>query len=150
VKLRNEEFIVNQSTGETVYNSKTYATKVKDTETFYMVFLEFIGPLFGVKSLIHRKILDSLCNIAEFNTGKVLLTSATRKAICDKLEIGGQTFNNALVKLKKLGLLHGERGQFELNPKIFWKGTTDQRRKLLREQGLELNIKFKADELQEN
>jgi hypothetical protein len=46
--------------------------------------------------------------------------------------------NFILRLLKKLGLISGEKGKFQINPQIFWKGDTKTRR----EKNEELKITF--------
>ena len=73
--------------------------------------------------------------IAEYNTGRVLITSDVRKEICQLLQISTQQVTNSLASLKKIGLIKGERGTYYLNPLVYWKGTNDSRNSLLREDG---------------
>lgn len=129
------------STGEVITIEKTYSTKV-NADKFYMIFIEHMSSLFGIKSAADRKVLDSLCKLAEFNTGKVLITSGRRREICEDLEIASQTFSNSLNSLRRLGLITGKDGDYELNPLVFWKGTTDARNRLIKEQKLEITIKY--------
>lgn len=131
--------------GKVTHQVKSFNTKTK-SDKFYMTFIEHVSPLFNISSPVERKVLDVLCCGAEFNIGKVIISSERRTEICDTLGISHQTFNNTLVKLKKLKMISGERGVYEINPMIFWRGTTDEREKLLKNGGLELRIKFNYDE----
>ncbi len=140
--LKNET-IVTGADGKVMITQKSFNTKVTP-DKFYMTFIEHISPLFNLKSPLARRILDIFCCKAEFNTGKVTIPSGVREEICTSLNISLQTFNNTIQKLKKSGLISGERGIYEINPNIFWKGTTDQRDKILREGGLELKIKYQT------
>jgi hypothetical protein len=147
-KLKNEEVITTPD-GRQIVTVKSFNSRTT-TDKFYMTFIEHVSPLFKINSPVERKVLDVLCCGAEFNTGKVIISSARRDEICNSLAINKQTFNNTIVKLKKAKLISGDRGVYEINPNIFWKGTTDQREKLLREGGIELNIKFRMDEEETN
>lgn len=60
-----------------------------------------------------------MCQNAEFDTGKVSLTTQKRKDLCEKLQITPQTLSNALTSLKKSNLVHGKNGEFQINPQIF-------------------------------
>jgi hypothetical protein len=124
--------VLDPQTGEIVKyeSSKTYKEKIS-SENFYMVFLDYMAPLLKIKSHITRHVLDKLCQLAEFNSGKVSLSTGNRKEICDQLEINSQQFSKALKQLKELNLIDGESGMFTINPYIFWKGDQSIRRQEL-------------------
>lgn len=124
--------VLDPQTGEIVKyeSSKTYKEKIS-SENFYMVFLDYMTPLLKIKSHITRHVLDKLCQLAEFNSGKVSLSTGNRKEICDQLEINSQQFSKALKQLKELNLIDGEAGMFTINPYIFWKGDQSIRRQEL-------------------
>lgn len=124
--------VLDPQTGEIVKyeSSKTYKEKI-NSENFYMVFLDYMTPLLKIKSHITRHVLDKLCQLAEFNSGKVSLSTGNRKEICDQLEINSQQFSKALKQLKELNLIDGESGMFTINPYIFWKGDQSIRRQEL-------------------
>lgn len=124
--------VLDPQTGEIVKyeSSKTYKEKIS-SENFYMVFLDYMTPLLKIKSHITRHVLDKLCQLAEFNSGKVSLSTGNRKEICDQLEINSQQFSKALKQLKELNLIDGESGMFTINPYIFWKGDQSIRRQEL-------------------
>jgi hypothetical protein len=124
--------VLDPQTGEIVKyeSSKTYKEKI-NSENFYMVFLDYMAPLLKIKSHITRHVLDKLCQLAEFNSGKVSLSTGNRKEICDQLEINSQQFSKALKQLKELNLIDGESGMFTINPYIFWKGDQSIRRQEL-------------------
>lgn len=144
-KLKHETFEINEK-GEVITTSKSYSIKTS-SEAFYMIFIDHMAWFFKISCITDIRILAKMCSMAEFNTGKVRITSQDRKEILDSLiGITTQNFSHSLNRLKKGGLITGDKGSYEINPKIFWKGTTDQRNKLLKEQGLEINIKFKLDE----
>ena len=145
-KLRHIEERVDTATGEIRTITKTFSVKSKNKEDFFMVFLSGLNAISSLSRPSDIKVLAILCSNAEFNTGKVKLTSADRKEATDRLGIKSQSFSNSLKRLRDVGLLEGERGEYEINPQCFWKGTTDERNKLLRERSAELILKFKCDE----
>lgn len=124
--------VLNPETGELMQyeTSKTYKEKI-NSDNFYMVFLDYMAPLFKIKSHITRQVLDKLCQMAEFNTGKVTVSTSDRKELCDSIEINAQQFSRALKQLKDLNLITGDSGSFKINPEIFWKGDQNIRRKEL-------------------
>jgi len=141
MKLKNTEEVVNVDTGEVQTITKTYNIKTS-TEEFFMTFINSMSGLFNIHNGTDRKVLDQLCKRVEFNSNIVYLTTSRRREIEGKLNITKQTLSNSLASLKKLKIISGNSGEYELNPFIFWKGTTDERSKLIKNGGLELKIKF--------
>ena len=62
------------------------------------------------------------------------------------LAIKPQAFTNSLSRLKEAKLLTGDRGEYEINPQYFWKGTTDERAKLLKNRSAQLLLKYDIDD----
>ena len=121
---------------------KTYTRKV-ETESFYMTFIDYIAPLFNLKSDAAKNVLNWMCCHAEYNTGKVQLTTNQRDLACMELGMKSNSLSNHLKKLKDLSLISGEKGDFMINPQIFWKGDTITRDKLLKNN--EIKIIFKLE-----
>ena len=121
---------------------KTYTRKV-ETESFYMTFIDYIAPLFNLKSDAAKNVLNWMCCHAEYNTGKVQLTTNQRDLACMELGMKSNSLSNHLKKLKDLSLISGEKGDFIINTQIFWKGDTITRDKLLKNN--EIKIIFKLE-----
>ena len=134
---------VDTSTGEILEytTEKTYTRKI-ESEAFYMTFINYVAPIFKLKSDTAKNILIWMCNHAEYNTGKVELTTKKRVIACSELEISSNTLTNNLKKLKDLNLISGEKGDFIINPQIFWKGDTITRNKLLKDEGIKIIFKI--------
>lgn len=135
---------VDLSTGEIVQcdTTKTYTRKI-ESESFYMTFIDYIAPLYNLKSDAAKNVLNWMCCHAEYNTGKVQLTTNQRDLACEELGMKSNSLSNHLKKLKDLKLIEGERGDFIINPQIFWKGDTVTRDKMLRDN--EIKIIFKLE-----
>lgn len=121
--LTQEREIVDSQTGEIlrVECRKTFKEKV-DSEKFYMVFVDYVSPIYKLKGEAPRKLLDWLCVNAAFNTGKVELTTKKRIEIQESLGLHKNTIINALKKLIEAGLVTEDKGEIQINPEIFWKG----------------------------
>jgi hypothetical protein len=137
---------VNTGTGEVTTIEKTFTVSSKNSEEFYITFLSGMNAVCELARPSDIKVLSILCTKAVFNTGRVALTPKDRKEIIDKLGIKPQSFSNSINRLKTAGLLSGDRGEYIINPQHFWKGTTDERNKLLREKRIDLLFKYKIDE----
>ena len=144
-KLRHIEETLDTTTGEVKTITKTFSVKSKTKEDFFILFLTGLNAICSLSRPSDIKILAIFCSKAEFNTGKVRLTATDRKEIMDKLKIKPQSFSNSLKRLKDNGLLEGSRGAYEINPQCFWKGTTDERNRLLRERSADLLLKFRDE-----
>jgi hypothetical protein len=133
---------INAETGELIEVTveKSYSIKNVNVDNFYMTFIENMSGYFKLKSAIDIKVLTKFCCMAEFNTGVVNLTTKLRQETCELLQITTQQLTNSISKLKTKGFLTGEKGTYTVNPKVFWKGTTQEREKLLKSGTLTFNI----------
>lgn len=137
--------IVDVATGELVKvdTQKTFTEKISP-DNFYMTFIGYMSPLFNLHSDVARSILDWMCMRAEYNSGVVDLSTSKRQKMCSDLSITSNQVTNNLKKLKELGLITGEKGEFTINPEIFWKGDTKTRQQVL--EGKSLKVSFELVE----
>lgn len=112
-----------------------------------MTFIGYMSPLFNLHSDVARSILDWMCMRAEYNSGVVDLSASKRQKMCQDLSITSNQVTNNLRKLKELGLITGEKGEFTINPEIFWKGDTKTRQQVL--EGKSLKVSFEIVDNQE-
>lgn len=140
-----EKIYVDPETGEEVKleTSKVYSERVKE-DSFYMTFIDFVAPLYKLSSESARKLLSWMCEHAEYNTGRISLAAGDRLKIASTFGISNNTITNSLASLKKLGLISGSKGVFEINPQIFWKGDLTMRKRLLKDK--DFKVKFIIDE----
>jgi len=145
-KLRHKEEIIDGQTGEVKTITKTFSVKVKNKEEFYFTFLSGLNAICNLSRPNDIKVLALMCAKAEFNTGIVALSAGDRREITAKLGFSNQSFSNSIRRLKEAGLMSGERGDYEINPHYFWKGTTDERNRLLRDKKIDITLKYKIDD----
>jgi hypothetical protein len=126
-----------------VDTQKTFTEKISP-DNFYMTFIGYMSPLFNLHSDVARSILDWMCMRAEYNSGVVDLSTSKRQKMCSDLSITSNQVTNNLKKLKELGLITGEKGEFTINPEIFWKGDTKTRQQVL--EGKSLKVSFELVE----
>ena len=143
-RLKNETVNYSKETGEIFTTSKSFSVKI-DQDNFYMSYIENMSGFFNLKSAIDIKVLTKFCIIAEFNTGKVVLSPAERKEINEFLGISTQQLTNSISSLKKNNLITGEKGSYIINPIVFWKGNNDTRNDLIKNKKLSLNIEFENE-----
>lgn len=135
--------IVDCDTGEikVIESQKVFSKKVKN-DNFYFTFIDFIAPLFRLRSDSAKTLLVWLCTNAEFNTGIVRLTADDRRQLCETLNMSNNAITNCLKKLKDLNLISGQDGKFTINPQIFWKGEMSVRDKLLQSEDIQIIFKL--------
>ena len=133
--------IINCETGEVkmIDSSKVFTTKVS-SDSFYMTFIDYLSPIFKLKSDVTKSILVWLCKHAEFNSGVVSLSSSDRKTICTELNTTNSTISSSLKKLVVLKLISGEGGKYTINPQVFWKGDLKAREKLLNSENVQITF----------
>lgn len=141
-----EETHLDKSTGEVTIVQKAYSVKSSTPEEFFLTFLSGVNAIQKLTRPSDLKVLSILCSRAEYNTGQVSITSTDRKEIMEQLGINSpQSFTNSIARLKKEKLVSGERGSFIVNPEYFWKGTTNERNKVLKDKTFDLFINFKHE-----
>lgn len=139
--------VLDKETGEicTIETSKTWSSKVHDTESFYMVFVNWISLEYQIKSTVAKSILTWMLTNAEYNTGRVLLTTMERSELCKLYGITNNALSIYLKQLKDLNLITGSKGTFFINPEIFWKGELSVRNKLLKDGNITFTISIDQD-----
>ena len=139
---------VNQETGEVIEQTtkKVYRSKIENPEHFIRMFAEHAAIFYGLKPDTAKIVLVWLSQNADWNTGKVLLTTSRREQLCKELQIKPQTLSNALCALKKQKCITGEKGEFIINPHLFWKGSDESKRELLQNKDLQITFEFVESE----
>ena len=142
VKKYNEEGILMDESIEKVTSVKTSA------DTFYMVFINFIGWMYKIKSGAVLQVLMKLAAMADYNTGEVLMSGSNRDDILEELQISSSSLVKAINQLlenkaiapvyKKVvnqetgeEVLIPKRGKYKINPEMFWKGDLRKRSELI-------------------
>ena len=137
--------VTDTATGETKEIVKTIAVKTNTQEEFFMMFVKAMSALFQIKSLTDFRVLTKLCQLATYNSGVIPLTTAMRISICEELGMKNTHFSNSLSSLKRIGIITGSQGSFELNPTIAWKGDLRTREKVLKKMRVDFRIEFNSD-----
>lgn len=106
--------------------------------SYFVVFTENEKILYQLKHRNSRPILIWLCCYMESNCNKIKLTSDLRTQLRLDLDISNNTVTNCLKELKELELLFGDKGNYIVNPFVFWKGELNCRNKFI-EQNFEIS-----------
>ena len=113
-------------------------------DPYYSVFFKEVDWIFNIKSTITLKVLHYLLQIIEFNTGVIKITTGERKSIMRTIGINKSSLSRSIKELISLGVLRctentdmdtGEvtvsKGDYYINPIMFWKGESSRRKKLI-------------------
>lgn len=135
-RLKHERLDYDPETGNITKTERVYSIKVSP-ENFFMVFNDMLPLVLSITSIRDMRVLLYLSSIADFNTGKIEFSAAGRVEVCRILKIKTDALTNSIRGLRERGFISGERNTYQLNELIFWKGTTEARRKLI--EGKKLN-----------
>src|SRR5690606_15731098 len=97
---------------------------------------ENFGAFLGLKSAKDKNLIACMCAEADFNTGVVHMTTRVREKLCQQAGISVPNVSRNLNRLVAAGLISEDRGDYTINPGVFWKGTTKSRTEILQNGGL--------------
>lgn len=111
---------------------KKHKIVVGDNKTFSMMYNTIIGLYDGLDK-VAIKIL-TWCGVnAQHNTNIVNLTKPMCNLISKEYDLSYHTIKNAISRLaKKKALFALGSGTYRVNPKYYWKGSIDTRRKTMK------------------
>ena len=100
--------------------------------TFYYTFPEYLKYCTKIKSNNIKNVIAWLCMYSEYNTGFISLSAAKRRELCEQLGITSSQLSQYLIQLDYLDVIIGEKGKYQLNPRLFWKGDLTAREDLIK------------------
>lgn len=124
--------------------SRTVVHKLDDEDAFYMVFVDYVSWMFELKSITTIKVLNKLLSKSEFNTGLLDISTGLREQLMTELNLSRPAISKAINELVEKDVLRpctlvntdtGEvlktlKGQYMVNPAMFWKGDLKKRKEL--------------------
>lgn len=113
-------------------------------DSYYSSFIDFLAPYFELKSEKAKDLCCMLCCMAEYNTGRVDISTASRIKICEKMGINNDNLSTYIKMLKEKQILIPDekyKGVFIINPYMFWKGENKLRTDVIKEIKVEFSIK---------
>lgn len=138
-----EQVIKDELGNERVRTLKKVVVHRTDNENFYMVFINYVSWLYGLKGIVPVKVLHYLMEKAQINTGRVALTAGMRKVMMETLDISRSAFSlaiNQLVEARAISkVFHTDKdtgeelevkGEYWINPEMLWKGDREKRAEL--------------------
>lgn len=123
---------VDRETGELKGYTSLVEVIKKDAEPFFLTYSREILALYG-KSIFNAttKVLWKLLEFAEYNTGKVYMTAERRTEIMEVCNISRASYSRSIKELAEAEILTKEGNTYTIRHDMFWKGTRDERKKLI-------------------
>lgn len=140
---------------EQTFTEKKLIVHKTEDEPFYLTFLKYVSWIYGMTGVVPIKLVNKFMELAAFNTGRISLTSGKKQEIIEELGISEVAFYKSMNLLleqdiirkhnvvdSKTGEIKWSRGEYLINPDIFWKGELNKRK--------ELQVIFKSTVSDEN
>ena|SRR3982751_6176436 len=124
---------------------KVHKIKVKPDDEFYMTYIKYMSPYYDLKYADDIKILAKMCEWAEWEKGIVYLTSGRRHEIIETLGIHNSNISKSINRLSEAKHISGTRGEFIINPVIFWKGSRASRMEQMKKEGIQVIFNFELE-----
>lgn len=123
---------LDMKTGELRESTDIVEVVKNEVEPFFLTYSREILALYG-KSIFNAttKVLWKLLEIAEYNTGKVYVTTERRNNIMSICGISRASYDRAVRELVEAEIMTKEGNTYTIRHDMFWKGDRDERRKLL-------------------
>lgn len=138
----------NPETGEVSYTETSKVVKINmgKQEEFFMTYCNYLSSFYDLKYADDIKIIIKLNEWALFDTGEVQLTPKRRVEITTELGIRNDAISKSLKRLRDKNVLEGDKGDYVINPTMFWKGDRAKRREILmKEGGLSVTFNFEIE-----
>ena len=141
-EIYSKEFI-DARTGEVqrIETAKIHTHKIKSIDENICIYNEYLQRDLNLKSYLAFKLLCELCNRGDWDTCKVVVGTAERIDICNKIGASSKNWSRLISDLKKSGAISGDKGTYYINPKYMWKGSAEKRKELI-DAGYEFYAEF--------
>lgn len=139
---------VDPSTGEVMFTETKKVVKINmgKQEEFFMTYCNYLKSFYNLKYADDIKILIKMNEWAIFDTGDVQLTPKRRLEITEDLGIRNDAISKSLKRLREGNAIIGDKGDYTINPTMFWKGDRAKRKELLmQEGGLSVTFNFEIE-----
>ena len=113
---------VDTQTGEIVTPEiqKEFSFLAASKDELYNVFLDFIGPILGVKQASLKNVLVYLCSHADQYDGKVIVSAQVREEIRTKYNMKDSNLSRSIRTLKELNIIKGDKGTYYICKQLLW------------------------------
>ena len=116
-----------------VISTELKTVKRVSKDKFLQVYLEDFGALMKIKEGLEYKIILWIGKEMNYETNEIVLVKAIKERMAADISANIRTINNVISSLtNKNVLISIDRTIFQLNPKLFFKGSIQQREILIR------------------
>ena len=123
----------NPNTGEEYSYSGQKSVQLKKAEPFFLTYSKQILALYSTDVLnATTKVLYKILEYAEWNTGKVFMTTDRVEEIMSTCSISRASYHRAIKELIAKGIITKGKGSYTINENMFWKGELKMRDKIIK------------------
>lgn len=145
IRVKNTEIIIDKGSGEVITTHKEFTIKTT-TDEFFMMYVQSLSLLHNITSMTDMKVLAQMAGWVDWKTNTCYVSTSRRKELCQLLGVKTQALSNSLGRLNTSGMIaFVDRGEYQINPYLVWKGSSVDRDKYLRMNGAELTLRFKME-----
>lgn len=126
-------FRTDPETGEITEFSEHKSVQLKRTEPFFQVYSQQIMALYSTDVMnATTKVLYKMLEYAEWNTGKVFMTTDRVEEIMSSCNISRASYHRGIKELISKGIITKGKGSYTIAENMYWKGDMKIRENIMR------------------
>lgn len=123
----------NLETGEFMEFSQHKSVQLKKTEPFFQVYSQQILALYSTDVMnATTKVLYKMLEYAEWNTGKVFMTTDRVEEIMSSCNISRASYHRGVRELIDKGIIIKGKGSYTIAENMYWKGDLKMREDIMK------------------
>jgi predicted transcriptional regulator len=123
----------NPETGEFMEFSQHKSVQLKKTEPFFQVYSQQILALYSTDVMnATTKVLYKMLEYAEWNTGKVFMTTDRVEEIMSSCNISRASYHRGVRELIDKGIIIKGKGSYTIAENMYWKGDLKMREDIMK------------------
>lgn len=120
-------------TGEITEFSEHKSVQLKRTEPFFQVYSQQILALYSTDVMnATTKVLYKMLEYAEWNTGKVFMTTDRVEEIMSSCNISRASYHRGVKELISKGIITKGKGSYTIAENMYWKGDMKMRESIMK------------------
>lgn len=126
-------FRTDPETGEVTEFSEHKSVQLKRTEPFFQVYSQQILALYSTDVMnATTKVLYKMLEYAEWNTGKVFMTTDRVEEIMSSCNISRASYHRGVKELISKGIITKGKGSYTIAENMYWKGDMKMRENIIK------------------
>jgi predicted transcriptional regulator len=140
----------NPDTGEIMEFSEHKSVQLKKAEPFFQVYSQQILALYSTDVMnATTKVLYKMLEYAEWNTGKVFMTTDRVEEIMTSCNISRASYHRGVKELIDKGIIIKGKGSYTIAENMYWKGDLKMREDIIKAKMKVTFTPVLEDEIQE-